>query len=99
MSRYAETGESRSGITFAHDKLGYEVNPSMTNSARLDLAPRCPRGQEGMYDNIIEKWDRGRLAKCSLGLSNEICARLERRDAGLARMLEESPHLPCSKAV
>ena len=42
---------------------------------------------------------RGRPAKFSRSLVEEICARLERSDMGLARMLDEAPDLPCSKTV
>ena len=42
---------------------------------------------------------RGRPTKYSLRLSDEICSRLEQSDMGLARMLDESPNLPCSKSV
>ena len=42
---------------------------------------------------------RGRPIKFSRTLEGEICARLERSDTGLARMLDEAPDLPCSKSV
>jgi len=42
---------------------------------------------------------RGRPTKYSRALVDEICARLEGSDMGLARMLDEAPDLPCSKTV
>ena len=41
----------------------------------------------------------GRPTKYSRSLADEICARLEASDTGLARMLDEAPDLPCSKTV
>jgi len=46
-----------------------------------------------------KKRGRGRPTRFSPALSDEICARLEASDTGLARMLDEAPDLPCSKTV
>ena len=41
----------------------------------------------------------GRPTKYSRAVVDEICARLEASETGLARMLDEAPDLPCSKTV
>ncbi len=42
---------------------------------------------------------RGRPTKYSRSVVDEVCARLEGSDMGLARMLDESSDLPCSNLL
>ena len=46
-----------------------------------------------------ERRKRGRPSRYSVAIADKICDRLEHAEVGLARLLDESPDLPCAKTI